>query len=89
MEGLEIKARRQALGWTQQDLADRSKVTTRTIQRWEDGETAPENMKLLLSYVFENAEKGDKISPSHQQIIYISKEEIGKKGVSEVLIRII
>jgi DNA-binding transcriptional regulator YiaG len=36
-----VKTLREALGLTQQELADRLKVTSQTISRWERGEVQP------------------------------------------------
>jgi transcriptional regulator with XRE-family HTH domain len=37
VEGKELKERRQALGWTQAQLADRLGVKPNTVARWENG----------------------------------------------------
>lgn len=87
--GKDVKTRREALDWTQQRLADQIKVTTRTLQRWEEGDTMPDSMKILLQYVFEEAEKSETMSPLTQQIVYISKDEMSKKGLTEVIIRLV
>lgn len=36
-----IRTRREALGWTQVDLADRCGVTSKQVGRWEDGSQNP------------------------------------------------
>lgn len=43
-----LRARREALGMTQQDLADRIAKGLRTIQRWENFEVTPSGSELFL-----------------------------------------
>jgi transcriptional regulator with XRE-family HTH domain len=47
MTGSELRTRRQALGWTQQALAERLGVPRNTIARWERGELRIEHERLL------------------------------------------
>lgn len=87
--GLEIKARRKAINWTQQELSDKIHVTVRTVQRWEDGEIIPDNMQLLLALVFQNEEKGDKVSATPGRVIYISRQEFEQNPNLEILIKLV
>lgn len=52
MTGDEIRAAREARGWTQQQLADAVEVGSRTIGNWERGETVPKNRLGMLRKVF-------------------------------------
>lgn len=42
-----IRDRRVALGWSQQDLADRLMVTQSTVARWESGTRIPGGPELV------------------------------------------
>lgn len=44
----DIKKIREKLGMTQEQLANRCGVTTRTVQNWERGKTIPDNIQILL-----------------------------------------
>lgn len=52
MDGAQIKAAREARGWTQQQLATVVGVGHRTIGSWERGETVPKNRMGKLREVF-------------------------------------
>lgn len=43
MDGAEIRAAREARGWTQEQLAAQVGVGQRTVGNWERGETIPKN----------------------------------------------
>ncbi|MBR8535588.1 helix-turn-helix domain-containing protein [Carboxylicivirga sediminis] len=45
--GLKIKQAREAKGWSQEVLADQTKLSVRTIQRIEQGQTQPKGNTLL------------------------------------------
>lgn len=47
MTGQELKERRQKLGLTQTDLANRWKVPQATISRWESGKHKIEHAEIL------------------------------------------
>lgn len=46
--GAEIKEKRQALGITQEELAEKIKVSSKTISNWETGKTTPDSYNFLL-----------------------------------------
>lgn len=52
---------REKLGLTQDQLAERCGVTTRTVQNWENGKTIPENNQILLREIMN---KGEMVSSS-------------------------
>ena len=59
MKGAKLRERRLALGWTQQALADKLKVTQNTVARWEREEMAiPGFLNLALNWIELEAEKG-------------------------------
>ncbi|MAD73535.1 MAG: hypothetical protein CML20_01800 [Rheinheimera sp.] len=50
---MDIQQRRQAKGWTQEDLARHSGLSTRTIQRIESGQSAGLESLKCIAAVFE------------------------------------
>lgn len=56
---IDVKKLRESNGLTQQELADKCRVTLRTIQNWENGKTIPESKLLLLESI---ANQGEVIS---------------------------
>lgn len=51
LSGQQIKAARGALGWTVQDLADKSGVGTATISRYELADAVPKSRKDNLEKI--------------------------------------
>lgn len=51
MDGAQIRAAREARGWTQQQLAKEVGVGGRTIGNWERGETVPKNRMGRLNEI--------------------------------------
>ena len=52
VDGTQIRAAREARGWTQEDLAREVGVGSRTIGNWERGETIPKNRLGRLVEIF-------------------------------------
>lgn len=48
IQGAKIKQRREALGLTQQELADKLYVTIQAVSQWENGKTQPDSDRILL-----------------------------------------
>lgn len=48
IQGAKIKQRREALGMTQQELADKLYVTIQAVSQWENGKTQPDSDRILL-----------------------------------------
>lgn len=48
IQGTKIKQRREALGLTQQELADKLYVTIQAVSQWENGRTQPDADRILL-----------------------------------------
>lgn len=48
IQGTKIKQRREALGMTQQELADKLYVTIQAVSQWENGKTQPDSDRILL-----------------------------------------
>lgn len=48
IQGAKIKQRREALGMTQQELADQLYVTIQAVSQWENGKTQPDSDRILL-----------------------------------------
>ncbi len=48
IQGEKIKQRREALGLTQQELADKLYVTMQAVSQWENGKTQPDSDRILL-----------------------------------------
>ncbi len=47
IDGTKIKKRREALGLSQQELADRLYVTAQAVSQWENGKTQPDSDRIL------------------------------------------
>jgi transcriptional regulator with XRE-family HTH domain len=76
---VDVKKIRELYGLTQQDMADKCGVSSRTIQNWEMGKKIPESaMKLLQTFVAEH----ESISPAIQANSADSPVEI-RSGTSE------
>ena len=62
-----IRAARQARGWTQADLADRAKVSPRTIHAVEKGEDCRQatKRKILIALAIPWAERAEYFPPAH------------------------
>lgn len=87
-----IKAKRLALNWTQQDLADKMNVTTRSVINWENyGENQvkiPPHTEEKLHEVLANApKKGETNSPSGF-VVYVPKSEFLKHN-GRIIIEVI
>jgi transcriptional regulator with XRE-family HTH domain len=65
MKGPKLRERRQALGLTQQALADKLKVTQNTVARWEREEMAiPGFLHLAINWIeLEAAKDASKSEP--------------------------
>lgn len=48
IQGAKIRQRREALGMTQQELADRLCVTIQAVSQWENGRTQPDSDRILM-----------------------------------------
>lgn len=48
IQGEKIKQRREALGLTQQELADKLYVTVQAVSQWENGKAQPDSDRILL-----------------------------------------
>lgn len=77
ISGEYIKARREALNWTQQTLATKMNVTVRTIINWEQGGKIPSTTEPELKRILDNRPEMD--SPQGY-VIYVSKSELLKHG---------
>lgn len=52
MDGKELKKYREKLNLTQEQLAEKLKVTKKTIERWESGESKfPKYLELVLKTI--------------------------------------
>jgi DNA-binding transcriptional regulator YiaG len=80
-----IKARRESLNLTQQDLANRMNVTTRTIIKWENGEPIPSHRAEKLEQILDG--KGEESSP-RGFVVYVPKSEFIKHG-GRIIIEVI
>lgn len=52
MNGRQIRAARERMGWTQADLAAAVGVGMRTVGNWERGDTVPKNRMAKLQHLF-------------------------------------
>ena len=52
MDGRQIRAARERMGWTQADLAAAVGVGMRTVGNWERGDTVPKNRMAKLQHLF-------------------------------------
>jgi transcriptional regulator with XRE-family HTH domain len=60
VDGDQIRARREARGWTQQQLAQEIGVGQRTVGNWERGETIPKNrLGRLRAVLDDEPDSGD------------------------------
>lgn len=59
MDGDQIRQAREAMGWTQEQLATRVNVGARTIGNWERGATVPQNRHGRLVQVLAPALAGN------------------------------
>lgn len=80
-----IKTRRESLNWTQQDLADKMNVTTRTIINWEQGGKIPKHSEQKLHEILEGLRETDSLPLVK---LYISKADFLKSG-GRILIEVI
>ncbi len=62
-----IRAARQARGWTQADLADRARVSPRTIHAIENGQECRQatKRKLLIALAVPWTDRGEYFPPAH------------------------
>jgi transcriptional regulator with XRE-family HTH domain len=61
MKGIELKARREAAGLSQKDLAARCRVSDRTVSRWENDREPLQGMAetvILLIFALEDLARG-------------------------------
>lgn len=65
MDGKQIRAAREVMGWTQERLAQEVGVGMRTIGNWERGETVPQNrmakLRMVLAAALPNPSEPDPI----------------------------
>lgn len=77
-----IKAKRLALNWTQQDLADKMTVTTRTVIAWEKfGEKEvkmPSHTEEKLHQVLNPGDSEGEIDSRPYLTLYVSKADLLK-----------
>lgn len=69
----EIVEYRNKLGISQQELAHRLGVSTRTIQNWESGKTMPDKMmKLLRAINSQDSPGSGNVNNGHDQTINVN-----------------
>jgi transcriptional regulator with XRE-family HTH domain len=56
---MDVKARRQALGWSRADLAERSGLNSALIAMMERGDWSEEDAWTRVAFVLGKAEEGD------------------------------
>lgn len=54
MDNINVRKIRKDLNMTQSQLANKIGVTTRTVQKWEAGDTIPSSMENLLKTILTN-----------------------------------
>jgi transcriptional regulator with XRE-family HTH domain len=64
-----IRAARQARGWTQADLADRARVSPRTVHAIENGQECRQatKRKLLIALAVPWTDRGEYFPPAHAE----------------------
>lgn len=69
--GDQIRALREGLGWTQQEMAERLNITKQSVSSWETGETSPsiENLCRIINAT------GAKLDS-----FFVEAEPAGRKG---------
>lgn len=77
MDGSQVKNLRNRLKKTQSQLAKEIGVTTRTIQKWEAGDTIPTAMENLLESMLTNeVKRRTEFAPSESSAASINEEMI-------------
>lgn len=77
MDGSQVKNLRNRLKKTQSQLAKEIGVTTRTIQKWEAGDTIPTAMENLLESMLTNeVKRRTEFAPSESSSASINEEMI-------------
>jgi DNA-binding transcriptional regulator YiaG len=85
MDGLYIRNKRKEKGWTQSDLAEKMKVSIRSVARWEEGEYIPEHTKTILQQTLEADDKDideSKLKPVEVHTTLDAIKEAGSIKVS-------
>lgn len=89
MDGRQIRAARERMGWTQADLAAAVGVGMRTVGNWERGDTVPKNRMAKLEHLFGHTPGSERPDPlrGYSELALLSelsRRAVERERVTEV-----